>query len=69
MEMEKFSLPVFGDSPGPSPSVTPPTVPSSPRQINVRTKKSEVGLTYFRALDKREYLMIILLISHGNFML
>lgn len=38
IEMEKFSLPVFGDSPGGSPSVTPPSGHASPR----RRGKTEV---------------------------
>ncbi|KAL4225908.1 hypothetical protein ACF0H5_013896 [Mactra antiquata] len=31
-EMEKFSLPMFGDSPGGSPSITPPSGQASPRR-------------------------------------
>ena len=42
MEVEKFSLPMFGDSPGPSPSVTPPTVPSSPVPVEEHTIKEVI---------------------------
>ena len=47
MEVEKFALPIFGDSPGPSPSVTPPTVPSSPRSEEPHIIRKEVRTSNF----------------------
>ena len=42
MELEKFSLPIFGDSPGGSPSITPPSGQASPR----RRDQSEVRVSF-----------------------
>ncbi|XP_060576944.1 uncharacterized protein LOC132734258 [Ruditapes philippinarum] len=43
MELEKFSLPVFGDSPGGSPSITPPSGQASPRRRDQTQEADELS--------------------------
>lgn len=55
MELEKFSLPVFGDSPGGTPSITPPSDQASPRErdmTEVRPYRQEWAVFYSLRLNQ-----------------